>query len=118
MRARSKFLTSALAILGITAGLFLAPPAQALNNFRKAPSTVWGHTYAGAASGNITATRSDVSRIEGSTVFKVTYTNFPEWAKRERTAAVEEAIKAIEATTEQPELRSIQPALPKGRTKK
>lgn len=39
--------------------------------------------------------------------------NFPEDCKRKKTAAVEEAIKAIEAATEKPELRSIAPLLQK-----
>ncbi|MFO0821983.1 MAG: HEAT repeat domain-containing protein [Gemmataceae bacterium] len=40
--------------------------------------------------------------------------DFPEWAKNKKIASVEEAIKAIEATTTQPELRSIPPATTKG----
>lgn len=36
--------------------------------------------------------------------------DFPDWAKKMKTASVEEAIRALEATTEQPELRSIAPA--------
>ncbi len=39
--------------------------------------------------------------------------DFPEDCKKKKTAAVEEAIKAIEAATDQPELRSIAPLLPK-----
>jgi hypothetical protein len=89
MRIRSKFLTPCLAILGITAGLFLAPPASALRNFREAPSTVWGHTYAGEGTKSVTSSRSDVAHVEGSTVFNVTYTNFPEWAKRDVQAAID-----------------------------
>jgi hypothetical protein len=39
--------------------------------------------------------------------------DFPEDCKREKTAAVEEAIKAIEAAADLPELRSIAPLLRK-----
>ena len=39
--------------------------------------------------------------------------DFPEDCKKKKTAAVEEAIKAIEAATDLPELRSIAPLLPK-----
>ncbi|MBC7462970.1 MAG: fibronectin type III domain-containing protein [Actinobacteria bacterium] len=89
MHARLKFRFSGLAILAVSAGLFFAPPATALKNFREIPSTVWGHTYAGATGGNVTASRSDVAKVEGSTVFNVTYTNFPAWAKRDVQAAID-----------------------------
>jgi hypothetical protein len=39
--------------------------------------------------------------------------DFPDDCKRKKTAAVEDAIKAIEEATEQPQLRSIAPSLPK-----
>ncbi len=37
-------------------------------------------------------------------------TDFPDWARKQKIAAVEAAIKAVEATTTQPELRTIPPA--------
>jgi hypothetical protein len=40
---------------------------------------------------------------------------FPEDCKKKKTAAVEEAIKAIEAATDQPPLRSIAPLLEKAK---
>jgi hypothetical protein len=43
---------------------------------------------------------------------------FPDDCNKMRVASVEEAIKALEAATEQPELRSIAPAGPKGGLKK
>ena len=39
--------------------------------------------------------------------------DFPEDCRKRKTAAVEEAIKAIEAATDLPEVRSIAPLLPK-----
>lgn len=89
MRAHSKVLSIGLATVALTAGLFFAPPASAVKNFREIPSTVWGHTYAGNSSVNTTASRSDVAKVEGSTVFKVTYTNFPAWAKRDVQTAID-----------------------------
>jgi HEAT repeat protein len=44
--------------------------------------------------------------------------DFPAWAKKKKIASVEEAIKAIEAATAQPELRSIAPVQPTGGSKK
>ncbi len=38
--------------------------------------------------------------------------DFPDWAKKKKIASVEEAIKALEATTTQPELRAIPSAKP------
>ncbi len=40
--------------------------------------------------------------------------DFPDWAKERRTASVVEAIKALEAATDQPELRSIGSKSPNG----
>lgn len=39
--------------------------------------------------------------------------DFPDWAKKQKIASVEAAIKALEGTTTQPELRTIPPAKPK-----
>jgi len=38
--------------------------------------------------------------------------NFPDDCKKKKTAAVEDAIQAIEAATEEPKLRTIAPLLP------
>ncbi len=38
--------------------------------------------------------------------------DFPDWAKKQKVASVEAAIKALEATTTQPELRTIPSAKP------
>jgi hypothetical protein len=42
--------------------------------------------------------------------------DFPDWAKKMKIVSVEEAIKAIESTSTQPELRTIQ--APKSAPKK
>jgi hypothetical protein len=42
---------------------------------------------------------------------------FPEDCKKKETAAVEEAIKAMEAAPTQPELRSVAPLLPKANSR-
>lgn len=92
MRVHSKVLSVGLATVALTAGLFFAPPASALKNFREMPSTVWGHTYAGIASASATSSNSSkppAANIEGGTVFNVTYTNFPAWAKRDVQAAID-----------------------------
>jgi len=49
--------------------------------------------------------------------FCKTERDFPDDCKKKKTAAVEDAIKAIEAAKDQPELRSIAPLLPKAGAK-
>ena len=80
-------------------GLFLAlslifttllpAPTQALSNFKVAPSTVWGHTYAGKAVGNPTTTPPKVFNLEAKSKFVVNYKNFPDWAKKDFQSAVD-----------------------------
>lgn len=41
-------------------------------------------------------------------------TDFPDWAKKQRTASVEAAIQTLEAATAQPALRSLADNPPKG----
>ena len=89
MRGHSKVLSVGLATVAVTAGLFFAPPASALKNFREIPSTIWGHTYAGTSSANATAANPAGAKVEGNTIFNVTYTNFPVWAKRDVQAAID-----------------------------
>ncbi len=38
-------------VLGLIASLLLPTQSVALSNFKVAPSTVWGYTYAGKATG-------------------------------------------------------------------
>jgi hypothetical protein len=54
--------------------------------------------------------------VQFNTEFK--NNQFPEDCNKMRVASVEEAIKAIEAATTRPELRSIAPVQPKGSSKK
>lgn len=82
---------SATLVAALFAGVFLGAPAQAL--VRVAPSTVWGHTFAGTSaikSANATSTSKPRSaNIEAKSKFIVTYKNFPEWAKIEVQAAID-----------------------------
>ena len=94
LASRPKILRASLALFGLTAGLFFAPPATALRTFREIPSTVWGHTYAGGviesgASKQLSAPKSGSAKVEGSTIFNITYTNFPAWAKKDVQAAID-----------------------------
>ena len=77
---------SALATL-----IALLSPIQshALSNFKVAPSTVWGHTYAGKATGTTQTRPPKVAHLEQKSKFQVTYKNFPEWAKKDFQAAVD-----------------------------
>ena len=43
--------------------------------------------------------------------------DFPDWAKKQKIASVEAAIKALKGTTTRPELRTIPPAKPKAAPK-
>lgn len=69
----------------------LLSPVQshALSNFKVAPSTVWGHTYAGKATGTTQTRPPKVAHLEQKSKFQVTYKNFPEWAKKDFQAAVD-----------------------------
>jgi hypothetical protein len=86
---RTKFLRTSIALSAVIGGLLFAPQAKALSTFREIPSTVWGYTYAGGVSKNIAPARTSEAHIGGNTVFNVTYTNFPEWAKKDVQAAID-----------------------------
>ena len=76
-------------VLGLIATLFLPTQAVALSKFKVAPSTVWGHTYAGKSSGVAETRPPKVAHLEQKSKFLVTYKNFPDWAKRDFQAAVD-----------------------------
>ena len=82
---------SATLVAALLAGVFLGAPAQAL--VRVAPSTIWGHTFAGTSavkSANATTTNKPRSaNIEAKSKFVVNYKNFPEWAKIEVQSAID-----------------------------
>jgi hypothetical protein len=54
-----------------------------------APSTVWGHVYAGPAAATAQTRSPKVFNLEQKTKFVVNYKNFPEWAKKDFQAAVD-----------------------------
>ena len=60
-----------------------------------------------------TAARDVLPQLRALAAYCKTEPNFPEDCRRKKTAAVEDAIKSIEAATDQPPLRSIAPLLPK-----
>lgn len=63
--------------------------SHALSNFKVAPSTVWGHTFAGTATGAGKSHPPKVAHLEQKSKFQVTYKNFPDWAKKDFQAAVD-----------------------------
>jgi len=66
----------------------LAPAAEA--QVRVRPSTVWGHTYAGAPTSNATVAKSSpTANLEKLSKFSVTYNSFPAWARTEVQAALD-----------------------------
>ena len=69
----------------------LLSPVQshALSNFKVAPSTVWGHTYAGKSIGTTQTRPPKVVYLEKKSKFQVNYKNFPDWAKKDFQAAVD-----------------------------
>jgi hypothetical protein len=69
--------------------LLIPAPAQSLSQFKVAPSTVWGHTYAGKTIGTASSTPPKVFNLEAKSKFVVNYKNFPEWAKRDFQSAVD-----------------------------
>jgi hypothetical protein len=86
MRRYSLRLISALVTL-----LALLTPIQshALSNFKVAPSTVWGHTFAGKTSGTTQTRPPKVAHLDQKSKFQINYKNFPEWAKKDFQAAVD-----------------------------
>ncbi|MGA0062014.1 MAG: fibronectin type III domain-containing protein [Candidatus Planktophila sp.] len=75
--------------LSLLFALLLPAPAQSLSQFKVAPSTVWGHTYAGKTTGTASSTPPKVFNLEAKSKFVVNYKNFPEWAKRDFQSAVD-----------------------------
>lgn len=75
-------------LLSALIGSFIsAPSAQAV--FLKHPATQWGHIYAGTNPVTTTTPRPKNAVGEVKSKFNVTYTNFPDWAKKEVQAAVD-----------------------------
>lgn len=76
-------------VLGLLLSILLPTQSSALSHFKVAPSTVWGHTYAGKATGTTQTRPPKVAHLEQKSKFLVSYRNFPEWAKRDFQAAVD-----------------------------
>jgi hypothetical protein len=78
-----------LLALSFLAASLLPAPSQALTQFKVAPSTIWGHTYAGKTVGTATTKPPKVFSLEAKSKFEVTYKNFPDWAKKDFQAAAD-----------------------------
>ena len=91
MFAKGKNLTRAtIAVIAIVAGLIVPTHADAYSQIRQFPSTVWGNLYAGNGGGkNLSGTTFGGAHLEAKSSFVVTYSNFPEWAKKEVQAAID-----------------------------
>ena len=89
MRGQMRKSASFALVIGLLASLLLPTQSVALSNFKVAPSTVWGYTYAGKATGTTQTRPPKVAHLEQKSKFVVTYKNFPEWAKKDFQAAVD-----------------------------
>jgi len=89
MRGLTRRSTSALVLFTFLASFAVPVQSQALNTFRVAPSTVWGHIYAGPSADTTQTRPAKVAYLEQKSKFVVNYKNFPEWAKRDFQAAVD-----------------------------
>lgn len=89
MRARFYRKLSALSVISLALSFFLPVQAHGLSLFKVAPSTVWGHTYAGLATQSTQSRPPQVVHLEQKSKFIVTYKNFPDWAKKDLQAAVD-----------------------------
>ena len=65
------------------------PSASAQSQFRYAPATQWGYTFAGPASTSPSGSTPKSANLEKQSTFNVNYIDFPEWAKRDLQAAVD-----------------------------
>ncbi len=89
MKSQSLRKSGLFLLLSVLFVALLPVPTQALSNFKVAPSTVWGHTYAGKTVGNASNTPPKVFNLEAKSKFVVNYKNFPEWAKKDFQSAVD-----------------------------
>ena len=89
MRGQLRKSSSYALVLAFLASLLLPTQSVALSNFKVAPSTVWGYTYAGKSTGVSESRPPKVAHLEQKSKFVVNYKNFPEWAKRDFQAAVD-----------------------------
>lgn len=89
MRGQLRKSSSLALVLGLLFSLLLPTHSVALSNFKVAPSTVWGYTFAGKATGSTQTRQPKVAHLEQKSKFVVNYKNFPDWAKRDFQAAVD-----------------------------
>ena len=89
MRGLTRKSASTLVLLTLLLSFASPIQSQAVNTFRSAPSTVWGHIYAGPSTDATQTRPPKVANLEQKSKFVVNYKNFPEWAKRDFQAAVD-----------------------------
>ena len=89
MRAFTRRSASALVLFTLLFSFSTPVQSQAVNTFRTAPSTVWGHTYAGPTASTLQTRNPQVANLEQKSKFIVNFKNFPDWAKRDLQAAVD-----------------------------
>jgi hypothetical protein len=87
MQTRAGNRTAAGLLFILLASLLYAPAAEAAPLV--APSTVWGHTYAVAASDVLSIPATQSVSLEKRSKFVVNYKNFPDWAKNQVQAAID-----------------------------
>ena len=87
MQTRAGNRTVAGLVFILLTTLLYAPAAEAAPLV--APSTVWGHTYAVAASGVVSVPATQSASLEKRSKFVVNYKNFPDWAKDQVQAAID-----------------------------
>ena len=81
MRGLTRKSASTLVLLTLLLSFASPIQSQAINTFRSAPSTVWGHIYAGPSTDTTQTRPPKVANLEQKSKFVVNYKNFPEWAK-------------------------------------
>jgi len=89
MRGLTRRAGIALTSLALLISLVSPVQSQALSTFKVAPSTVWGHVYAGPSTSTTQSRNPKVANLEQKSKFVVNYKNFPEWAKKDFQAAVD-----------------------------
>ena len=98
MQTRASIRTVTGLLFALVASLLYVPAAEAAPLV--APSTVWGHTYAAEASGVVSVPAAQPANLERLSKFVVNYKNFPDWAKNEVQAAIDQARVITKETTE------------------
>ena len=87
MQTRAGNRTVAGLVFILITSLLYAPAAEAAPLV--APSTVWGHTFAVAASDVLSVPATQSASLEKRSKFVVNYKNFPDWAKNQVRSAID-----------------------------